>query len=425
MSNASGNAINAVLQLALMLVLFRILDDHQYAAFMMARILIGLLEMTSDFGGRLWATREFAVSTAPRRVLHNAAGAKLFYTIASAAILLLVPFSTLEVPSFLLCVLVAASQPGCDPFLWYLRSKERLDVEAMIVLSGRIAIVGGILLAAGTGHTLNVLLLVWLTCNVVRVIIESRFALIREMLNRTDHVSIAFSQACGAVAGTIQSMFPVGTALVLTCLFQRLSLYLVEANATTHEFKIYSTAFTLVNTSGFIATGIFVSSFAPLARAIEVADASSIKAVIRRKLILVTIVFLPVCLVGVLLSVPIAGMVPLPGFTDVARVMALLMPGLYLSCINMGLKYTLNAWSLNWQDVGAVVIGIVALYIATIFNGGMSWWTAGAFGWVTAEATLLIVRIGLLWKQKKHSGVPMGLIFGSAAALVLMVAISH
>ena len=68
-----------------------------------------------------------------------------------------------------------------------------------------------------------------------------------------------------------------------------------------------------------------------------------------------------------------------------------------------------------------LVLGLTALLCATLFHGNMSWWTAGAVGWFVGEATLLLSRLWLLYSQKKHVGVPMGMIFSSAAALLLMV----
>ena len=77
-SNAGGNAIHGGLQLALLLVLFQLLDDTACAAFITATYLIGVLEMASDFGGRLWATREFSLSQTPRLVLSQSLRCKLF-----------------------------------------------------------------------------------------------------------------------------------------------------------------------------------------------------------------------------------------------------------------------------------------------------------------------------------------------------------
>jgi len=112
-------------------------------------------------------------------------------------------------------------------------------------------------------------------------------------------------------------------------------------------------------------------------------------------------------------------------FTDIARVMVLLMPGLYLSCINMGLKYTLNVYELNWQDVGSVVLGICVLGMVTVFHGTLTWCQAAALGWGLGEAALMSARLGLLWSHRKHRGVPVGVIFGATAAMMVMIAVSY
>lgn len=416
----------SVLQLALLCVLFRVLDDTSYAAFITAGYLIGLLEIASDYGARLWATREFSVSEVPRTVFHQSVRTKVFYTLLSAALLALLPLNTLSLNGFLLSILIAVSQPGTDPLLWFLRARERLDIEAAVVLASRFAIVLGMAVAAVAGFGLTTLLLIWLLGNLLRMAVETKLAIIQPLFTRS-RVSPSptsrqsFGPSDSTALRTIAAVFPLGTALVLTCIFQRTSLYLLEMHASVRDYNIYATAFKFVNTSGTVATAIFVSSFAPLTKAIASDDTAAIRAVVRRKLVLVTAVFLPACLLGILLIGPLSALQSSESIADVAAVMVLLMPGLYVSCINMGLKYTLNAYELNWQDVTAVIIGIAALYVATIFHGSLSWWYAGAFGWFVGETTLLVSRLSLLRSRQKHDGVPVGVIFGSAAALLLMV----
>lgn len=421
-SNASANAIHSVMQLGLLLVLIRLLDDTNYAAFLIATFLIGLLEMASDYGARIWATREFSITAQPQSVLRRSLQCKVFYTLLSACLAAMVPLNTLPFSAFFLCVLVAGTQPGTDPLLWFLRGKERLDVEAGVVLTFRTAVVLGMLACAFAGLNLNALLLVWLAGNVGRIAVEYRLPALQPV-----RISSA-EQTAGdrlTAAKTLKYVFPIGTAFVLTALFQRATVFLLDIWSTPQDVKFYGTAFKVVSTSGFIATSVFVSSFAMLARAIEANNLEDIKLVIRRKLVLVTIVFLPVCIVGITCAVPLAGLFQSRDFSDIARVTVLLMPALYLSCINMGLKYTLNAFELNWHDVGAVSIGMAVLCGSTVFHGSLSWCEAAAMGWGLGEASLLIVRMGLLWKHKKHRGVPVGVIFGSTATLMLIIAVSY
>jgi len=297
-SNISGNAVNSVIQLGLLLVLIRALDDTAYAAFLSASFLVGLLEMASDYGGRIWATREFSVSDSPRAVLIQSVNCKLFYTIVSAAILSLIPFNTLSNTAFVLSVLVACTQPSTDPFLWFLRGRERLDVEAIVVLLSRVLIVIGMIVATLAELGLPVLLVIWLVGNISRMLIESRLAAVRPVLQITarssDEYSVAGSgpqQSLFATVATIKHVFPVGTAFVLTSLFQRATIFFLDVFATAQDVKIYGTAFKIVNTSGFLATGVFVSSFAMLAKAIDANDLNGVREVVRRKLLLVTMFF--------------------------------------------------------------------------------------------------------------------------------------
>ena len=271
----------------------------------------------------------------------------------------------------------------------------------------------GMGVAALLGAGITVLLFIWLTGNLCRMLVAARLKVTRPLFKR-DSESV---EAPRPAVQTIKAVFPLGTALVLTCVFQRISLYLLESLASLREYNIYATAFKFVSTSGAVATAIFVSSFAPLTRAIDARDSQQIRHVIRRMMLLVSAVYVPACLAGILLIVPIAGAFNVDSVAEVATVMVLLMPPLYVSCVNMGLKYTLNAWALNWQDVSAVVCGITTLVIVTVFYGDIGWWTAGALGWFVGEVMLLACRLSLLVHRRKHAGVPLGMIVGCTLLL--------
>jgi hypothetical protein len=81
----------------------------------------------------------------------------------------------------MLSVLVAATQPGTDPFLWFLRAKERLDAEAVVVLISRVVMALSMIAAALLGCHLTTLLVIWLTCNVLRILIESRLKIVQPL----------------------------------------------------------------------------------------------------------------------------------------------------------------------------------------------------------------------------------------------------
>lgn len=417
LSNAAGNLAYTGMQLALLWLLFRMMDAQSYAAWLTISALVGVFEMASDYGSRLWATREFSISSMPSGVLVRSVWCKTFYTTVSAGILLILPSDTLTGGEFLLSILVASTQPGTDPILWYLRSRERLDIEAAVVLVCRISTVLLTAAAVWAGGSPLVLLVIWLGCNLIRMAYEAGLVIVkplfagmsfRELFRFTDTLQ------------TLAAVFPVGTAFFLTSLFQRIGVLLVDTYSTAEDVRIYGTSFRLVATSGFLATGLFVASFAPLVRAIAADDHSAAGRLIRRELTLVTAIFLPLCLFGLFLAKPVAELLFAPNAEGIAETMVLLMPGLYVSCVNMGLKYAVNAFSLNWPDVVAVLIGIVAVCGVTIFHGNLSWPAAAAVAWGTGEGVILLLRLMLLRSHHRNSGVPLGLICVSAAVLVIM-----
>lgn len=420
LSNAGGNAIHSVVQLGLLFVLFRVFNDAQYAAFLLSTFVVGLLEMASDFGTRIWATRQFSFATESRFILRRSVACKLIFTVVSAAVFALVPSNSLDTIAFVLCALIASTQPSTDPLLWLLRGRERLDIEAGVVLTCRLAVAVAMVAAAVSGFSLHTLLLIWLTGNILRITAESRLSVVQQSLCTETDSGIDQPR----LLQTLTYVVPIGAAFVLTCLFQRATIFLLDVYSTPQDVKFYGTAFKLVSTSGFIATSIFVSSFAALSRAIEATDTHEIRRVIRRKFLLVTAIFFPVCAGGIILSGSLGRFIDQPNLKPIVDTIVLLMPGLYLSCVNMGLKYTLNAFELNWHDFAAVVAGLIALAVITIWHGTLTWTQAAAFGWCTGESTLLLIRLVVLRLNGGLRGVPAGMICGATAALILMLSLS-
>ena len=217
LSNSGANAIHAAMQLGLICLLFDWLNDADYAAFLMAGYLIGLLEISSDYGGRLWATRKFAVTKTPSLVMRQSFSLKIAYTLAGVAILAFLPFATLSLPALGLCVLIGFTQPGTDPYLWQLRGRERLDIEAGAVLASRVAIAVAMVIAAALNGGLLLLLTIWLAGNVLRMLgVKLR---VSPVDGTDDGKAPEPPSGSDGVRRVIMDVFPLGTALVLTCVF--------------------------------------------------------------------------------------------------------------------------------------------------------------------------------------------------------------
>lgn len=396
-SNAGGNALNSVLQLGLLLLLSRILGSATYAAWLTAGSIIAIGECASDFGTRLWAVRAFASATSAPRVLQQCLWNKLFYTGCALAVLSLLPLNTLAVSELLMALAVAATQPSTDPFLWFLRGKDRLDVEAALVLAGRLCMVALVVAAGWFALPLEWLLSCWLVCNVVRMVVTFRLPICRPLsqTRHADHVVTDFSQ----IRKGITAVLPIGASLVLAPFFTQAALLTLSIQGSDHDVNIFGTAFKLVIAAGFVGTSVVVSSFARLSEAVHDGDVARIQKIVNRKCHLLTQVMLPICLLGIGLAIPVANLILTLELSDVGMAMIVLIPGLYLSCVNMAGKYTLNACGRNWLDVVSMLIGFVAFaaayFLLTLivkFPWMNSVWLA-ATCWTISEFVVLVCRM--------------------------------
>jgi O-antigen/teichoic acid export membrane protein len=419
LSNLSGNALNSVLQLGLIVTLSHCLTTPAYAAYLTAASIIGICDIASDFGARLWSVREFSTSTHPGRTLRHAIACKAFYTLIAVAILAFLPLSTLQLHQFLLSALIAATQPGTDPFLWYMRGRDRLDVEAALLVVFRFAMAATMVISAVLGADLTVLLILWLTCNILRMVMESRLQIMRPLFENTRLEQSA--ETLSHFAQTIRKVFPIGASLVLTTLYHQTGVLLLSVFGTDEDVSLFGTGFKLVMPVGFIATSVVVSSFAPLTKAIKSGDTEASRAIISKKMLLLTGLLAPICLLGTVLSVPVARILFDTDQAAAGIIMVLLMPGFYLTCINRGIKFTLNAYSMDWQDTCAIITGGIAFISVTLFSPIESWPLRAVLGWSIGETCIFTLRIILLRLKQHHRGIPLGVIGAMAAILIAVV----
>jgi len=416
-TNAGGNAVNSVLQLVLLLVLARLLETNVFAAFVTARTIIALGETASDYGARLWAVREFSTSGNPRQILLRSVLCKLFYTVCATAVLALLPLNSLTRADFVLSAFVAVTQPGTDPLLWYLRGRDRLDIEAVIVLISRVVIFAALTIVAWLGAEVTALLLAWAVLNAARLVSEATLPTMKPLFAK----ATIDTPSASDLLRTVVDVFPIGTSLFLTTVFYRAGVLLLDMFGSAEDVAVFGTGFQLVTAAGFVGTSVCVASFSPLVKAVSAGDSVAVRSVISRTLVLTTLIFVPLCLVGIWISVPIADRFLPAKFSGTGETMVLLMPGLYLSCINMGLRFTLTAFALNWQDVFIVLFGITTLTGFTLCFGADYWPFVAAVGWVLGEAVVLLSRMSLLLHHRRDAGIPLSVIASTTALLMIAV----
>ncbi|MEZ6125913.1 MAG: lipopolysaccharide biosynthesis protein [Planctomycetaceae bacterium] len=410
-SNAGGNSLNAVIQLLVLLLLARWLSTSAYASWLKAGVLIGFAEVASDFGIRWWAVRRMAADSSPQPAFAAAFIGKLLWTMLSILTLTVIPLGFLSTTELLLCVLVAATQPGTDPALWYLRSRERLDIEAVLLLAGRVLTAVLLIASARSQVSLTGLLAVWMICNVIRLLLTLSLPVCRPLL------SVRSLPALSGVVVCLREAFPIGVSLLLAPLLTQAALTFVSLVGTDADVTEFGTAFKLVIAAGFVGTGIVVSSFAGMSRAARDEDRSAAAAHLRTMLLIMTGAVGTLCLAGILLSRPVAAWLLPERLAAAGGLMIALMPGLYLSCVNMAAKFALNAFDRNWSDVHCMLCGFAVFAMSCGLLSSLPLAIHAAVSWTVTEAAVLICRWIQLKRADRHHGFPAELVCGTFGLL--------
>ena len=386
-SNAGASAINSAVQLFLILFLARGLSVEAFAGFLTASAVIAVGEIASDFGTRIWATKKFAVSLHPKQIFVYSLLAKTVFSALFLGIVLAIPLKMLDLTKALFAVAIAMTQPQSDPLIWYLRGKERLDIEAIIVISWKVASAVTIALIAIFFGKITTLLATWLIFNIVRILIEWRL----QFLDPLKEGTISF-ELKNFWLKVIYEAFPIGLAFLLMALYQRLGVILLGEISDSNTVALYGAAFTLVASSGFLATSITISSFAPMVKKISLRDWEQTQKVIARNLNLIMMVFLPACIFGALIAPFAISIIYPPKFIRATIVVFALLPGLYISTINFGLKYSLNALGLNWIDTLSAACGIIVFSTMLIIPEWRSILEISGWAWGIGELSIFIIK---------------------------------
>jgi O-antigen/teichoic acid export membrane protein len=418
MSNTIANVIGSAAQLALLVVLARVTGVSDFAGYVSAVAIVAIAEPASDFGTRIWATKKFALHGNTRNVLFKALKSKLFYSALMAVVVLSLPLKTLSIFNTLLCVLIAVTQYSTDPVTWYLVGKERMHVDATILLAWRVG--NALLLAvlAFAGFPLEWLLAAWLAVNCLRILVESRLKAARELfIDQADDVE---GGARDGFFHLIKLVFPIGTALLLISLFHRVGVITLGALGDVTGVAVFGAAFSLVLAAGMLTNSIALASFPMLSRALDLAENEKASGVARRMLLLIACVCAPICLGGMALSPFITKLLYGQAYAESGLVMIILMPTLYLAGVNYALKYTLNAMHLYWQDAASLVIGLIA-YVAVILylpqTLSVSPPAATALGWGAGETTIFLSKWFILARDGRLETMPMGVVLALTAIL--------
>ncbi len=397
LSNATATAIGSVIQVCLILGLSRWLSMKDFASFLTAVAVIGFGEMASDFGVRIWATREFAVQDSAKKTLVSAVSAKSIYSTLLLIVVMLLHLSLLSFEESFLAALIAITQPSTDPLLWFLRGRERLDVEAWVRLGWRMVNAGLLSILAIIKCGVSILLIGWLLTNILRFFLTWQLPWLKSL--KEEKVLNWFRNVLDGKK-IAWKVFPIGIAFLSMALYHRMGVLILGEISVPKVVALFGAAFTLVASAGFVATSITVSSFPMLARAIEKKTWDEALVIARRKVKWIMWLFAPGCIVGGILAPWIIKILYPPSYNLATVTVLALLPGLYISVINFSLKYLLHALGLSKADAISVGFGIIVFATILLIAPSASLLAVAGFGWGLGEIAIFCGKYVAIKKHK-------------------------
>lgn len=421
LSNSASAALGAAAQLIAIVVTSQCLNTAAYAAYLVALALVGVAEMASDFGARVWAAQQFALAAPPRSVLRNSLAIKAVYSVLMLLVVACLPWEGFTAATSVLCALIAITQSSSDPMLWYLRGDARLDAEAAIVLTNRVAIAAAACVLALAGWGLNAILAAWLACNLLRIVAAAAMPIMRPLFAaRTGDAAVPASPTLAVlVAATI----PLGGSLLLVSLFQRAGVLLMDSAGTARDVALFGTSYKFVSTASLLATSLALAHFPELVRLLASGRTADANRVLRTEILGITAIFVPLCVAGIAFGPLLGESILGAGLADAGIILTALMPGLYISSINIATKFTLNALDRNWFDASFAAAGLAAFCVAFYFPWPISPCLRAAVGWTVGETLIFTLRREVVRRAAPGLRVLAGLVLGITAALVLLASL--
>lgn len=388
-ASTCGTVLGQLLQLLLIFWLARTSNLPTYAAFLSATAWVAVLEKFSDFGGRIWAVQRFCTVGDARAVLVICLQTKILFTLVAAAISLLIPSNQLGMMLMGIVLLVAFLQPDTDPLVWYLRSRERMDIEAALFVAWKTVVLLGVFVVVGCfGMGIEGILITWMAASILRIIVESRLKQVRRVFyseSRSHPSGVAFRHA-------IAAMLPIGAGSALLALNARMGMLSLEATGSELDVAIFGSAYIVIAAAGIFGSVITIALFPKLCRAVSAHDSGGSAILIQQSTTWIGAVYLPLCGIGMAASIWIAPFLFGENLYSTGPIMVLLWPIAYLASLNFALRMTLAAYGRNHLEILALVSGILVFMLAYRIPLHEALSLVAAAAWMLSELAVFLIK---------------------------------
>lgn len=382
---------------AITIVAARRLSQDAFGIFSLASVIGWMLALATDFGMPLHVAR--AVARRPDQAPAILTGwVKVRLWTAGIAIVLVaagVPFwpatsgYTLPILLFALVYIISAL---IDFLHYFYRGLGRSEVESTLTLWSRAITLGVALLALAWRADLTTLAAAMLVPVVATFVCSLWFAirLARESAGR----SPAFKAAAAAPAAALwpefrRDVFPIGAGIVLSALYFRIDLLLVESWRGTGPVALYNAAFRLVETVRLFPAAVLAVALPSLCRATTARPLLRVSTAVG----LFGVAATPVLWVAAAWLIPFIYGAPYAGAVPAFRILILSLP---LMSLNFALTHQLIGWD-GQRAYAIVCAAALALNIAlnvrlipALSIEGAAWATVATEVLVTAGCAIAL-----------------------------------
>lgn len=416
----STSVVVAGLQLILLAFMARVFADEKMSAMFLVIAAIGVLEIAADYGLRIVAVKRLVPESKVAGEFMLILFSKVFVAVLLFIVVMTTGISGLDPMSVVMVLAISITQPNSDPFIWYLRSIERMDREAVFVVSSRILLTVVLLIEAYIDCSLNTLLASWVMINLARLVWEYLSGNLSEIRRRISGELVFLNTA--AVYGLLREMAPIGTAFMLAALLARAPVLIMGFDAQpASEINYIGAALNILSGGMIISTAVVIAGFPALSRAVHEQDWRCADLILREGVGRIGIIVVPATLVGIYMSPWLLSLLFGEMYIVASNLLVTMLIGLYISSINFMLKYLLNSMGQNWRDTLSVLSGLVVFLVMfnmPFYTGAM----AAAVAWVVAEYAILVARLIIVRRRCSQVRAPVAMIL-SPAFLVLVVGV--
>lgn len=382
----ASQVTSSLVNVGAMILLGRALSADGYGQYAFYYAFVPLIASLSDSGIGIIVTREIARAPQNSRrwlgdaiMIKGAVSGTFVLLAAVLAPLFLAPAHALLV---VLVTLAGTLDFGQDISIWNLRARERLDLEALLLMVSQwvwvAAIAASLFFHLGLAGLLSSAVLAFsIRLTVAQWILRKHFY--------RPQFDFDFARLRAIAAQGL----PFGLALFGVVLYGRVGLILLRALASPADVSVYQVGFNLSTPFDFIATALCISMFPSLSRHAGIGH-PSLGRNMRRAVKMQYILAFPLT---VALFVAARPLIELffhgRGFDHAATALRVLSLGLAVVFVHHVARYALAAIGRQAHYLKAVLVGIAV-------NAGLCAWWIPRFGFLGACVAFIVAEFAIL-----------------------------